>query len=163
VNELRARFGSQVTIEAVAVGKTEGSAKLFLRKHSWAAGLVQIWNEENTGSIEVPVSTLDTLISKHGVPDYIKMDIEGYELAAIEGLSAPVNLMSFEYQLARKDLADRIVILGLLKSRGAKQAAILADGAQSWTVPWISFDVFMKMFPVDLPAETYFGDIFVRF
>ena len=47
--------------------------------------------------IRVPAITLDRLIAEHGRPDFIKIDIEGLEDAALAGLSEPVPLLSFEF------------------------------------------------------------------
>lgn len=41
--------------------------------------------------------TLDTLINTYGKPKYIKVDVEGYEDKVLAGLSAPIDLLSFEY------------------------------------------------------------------
>jgi FkbM family methyltransferase len=70
VKELRARFKDKnIAIEFMAVGEHDGVGELFLRKHTWAAGLIQQWDEENTGSGKVPITTFDALIRKHGIPD----------------------------------------------------------------------------------------------
>lgn len=45
----------------------------------------------------VPVTTLDQLIARFGTPAFCKIDIEGYELEAMEGLSQPLAALSFEY------------------------------------------------------------------
>jgi FkbM family methyltransferase len=45
----------------------------------------------------VPVTTLDALIAQHGLPAFIKIDVEGYELPVVQGLSQPVAALSFEY------------------------------------------------------------------
>jgi FkbM family methyltransferase len=54
---------------------------------------------EFTQAYEVPCLTLDALIESHGVPGYIKIDVEGHELAVLEGLTRPVRLISFEANL----------------------------------------------------------------
>ncbi|HET8726861.1 MAG TPA: FkbM family methyltransferase [Alphaproteobacteria bacterium] len=46
--------------------------------------------------IEVPVTTLDSLIARHGIPAYVKLDIEGSEPAALRGLTLPLPHLSFE-------------------------------------------------------------------
>ena len=51
-------------------------------------------------TVRVPVVTLDTLIADHGVPDYVKVDVEGYEPRVFAGLSQPLKLISFEFQAA---------------------------------------------------------------
>lgn len=45
----------------------------------------------------VRVVTLDGLIQKHGLPAYIKIDVEGFELEVLGGLSHPVPMISVEY------------------------------------------------------------------
>lgn len=48
-------------------------------------------------TIEVEMTTLDNLIGEYGVPSFIKIDVEGYELEVLSGLSHPINMISFEY------------------------------------------------------------------
>jgi FkbM family methyltransferase len=52
-----------------------------------------------TEQYPVKVVTLDALIAQHGTPHYIKIDVEGFELEVIRGLSKPVPFISFELNL----------------------------------------------------------------
>lgn len=47
--------------------------------------------------VDVPVTTLDTLISEFGVPAYCKIDVEGFEFEVISGLNQTIPLLSFEF------------------------------------------------------------------
>ena len=47
----------------------------------------------------VQVTTLDALIAQFGVPQFIKIDVEGFEIEVVRGLSRPVPLLSFELNL----------------------------------------------------------------
>ncbi|HVA49249.1 MAG TPA: FkbM family methyltransferase [Pirellulales bacterium] len=49
--------------------------------------------------VDIPVITLDRLIREHGVPSYIKIDVEGYEVHVVKGLTQQVPLLSFECNL----------------------------------------------------------------
>ena len=50
------------------------------------------WEDE----VEVEVTTLDELTGKFGIPDFCKIDIEGNEVNALEGLTTPLPALSFE-------------------------------------------------------------------
>jgi FkbM family methyltransferase len=47
----------------------------------------------------VQTTTLENLIAQHGVPFYIKIDVEGHELSVLRGLKQPVSYLSFEVNL----------------------------------------------------------------
>jgi len=48
---------------------------------------------------EIETTTLDRLFADFGVPFFIKIDVEGFELSVLKGLSRPVPFLSFEVNL----------------------------------------------------------------
>lgn len=42
-------------------------------------------------------TTLDSLIEIYGKPDYIKIDVEGYEFEVLKGLTQKVGMIAFEF------------------------------------------------------------------
>ena len=64
----------------------------------------------------VRITTVDSLISQYGLPNYIKIDVECFELEVLKGLSHSVELISFEVLAGFPKLAievlDRVSQLG---------------------------------------------------
>ena len=73
------------------------------------------WNQR----LEVEVITLDSLIAEHGLPDFCKIDVEGYESEVLLGLSQPIPILSFEFLSAAPEAAQ--ACLGRLAQLGSYQ------------------------------------------
>lgn len=52
-----------------------------------------------TESYKVPLTTLENLYSKFGIPHFIKIDVEGFELEVIKGMKSLPNYLTFEANL----------------------------------------------------------------
>lgn len=98
-----------VTIVEQAVGRTAGCATLSVSERTpTVTTLSHAWREARGAdadfagvrwnrSVEVPMTTLDALIERFGVPSFVKIDVEGAEPDVLSGLSHPVATLSFEY------------------------------------------------------------------
>jgi FkbM family methyltransferase len=116
---LKRRFtgNPRVTLVPAALGATRGRAQLaidpmnptiatlspeFVAQAGATRGFRRArWREQ----IAVEVATLDDLIAAHGVPNFCKIDVEGYEHAVLEGVSRPLPGLSIEYLPAALDPA----------------------------------------------------------
>jgi len=129
------------------------------------ASLVTDWFPGPTVAYPVPVQTIDDAIAEFGRPAFCKIDVEGFELEVLRGMSAAIPAVSFEYHLSPKDKAKVVDCLDYLGRLGPIRINYLGDGMlalgrRDWSTP----DAFIPFFLHDLEKDGgFFGDIFVRF
>ncbi len=115
VDILRKKFRTTpgVTIVDAAVGAAEGDLLFNVIAPGSAYNTLSAKWVESLGHADgdnrpalalseqypVRVVTLDRLIATHGTPHFIKIDVEGFELEVIRGLSSRVPYLSFELNL----------------------------------------------------------------
>jgi FkbM family methyltransferase len=106
VAALRQRFRKERRVTIVAEGLAERSGALDLSICTEAHTISTFSDEWKTGrfanykwdkTVRVKVTTLDALIAKHGRPSYCKVDVEGFEISVLKGLTRPAPLISFEF------------------------------------------------------------------
>jgi FkbM family methyltransferase len=116
----------------------------------------QVWDRV----IEVPVTTLDALIAAHRQPDFVKIDVEGFEADVLAGLTRALPVLSFELTTIQRDVAfaclDRLAALG---PYGFDIA--LGESQQLTFGSWISHAE-MAGHIAGLPHKANSGDVYAR-
>ncbi|MEM7471861.1 MAG: FkbM family methyltransferase [Pseudomonadota bacterium] len=116
--------------------------------------------QEWDAQVRVPMTTLDRLIACYGMPDFVKIDVEGYEAKALAGLSIPLPMLSFEFTTIQRDVAyaciDRLSEIG----RFAFNVSLSEDHKLRHT-DWISGNE-MSAEIETLPEQANSGDIYAR-
>lgn len=158
------RFENFTLIEA-ALGSGAAIATLYIRKGIGQSSLKKNWEGKIVSSCNVPVVTLDAAIEKFGIPYYCKIDVEGWELEVLQGLSHAIPLISFEFHLNDKDIHKTKACIELLSQRGESEVNITPPEESTFLfVEWVPLDVFLRTFPGLLSSSLrgQYGDIFVR-
>jgi FkbM family methyltransferase len=161
---------SDVTLVQAACGAEEGILKLhinsanptvttasseFVRAADGASG----WEDQRWDkALDVPVTTLDALISVHGLPDFIKIDVEGFEDSVLAGLSRQVPALSFEFTTIQRDVAERC--LRRLETLGYRRFNVALGESQQLTFDADASASEMGRYLADLPHEANSGDVY---
>lgn len=159
VTLLRAACGpeaGEVTLRINSANPTVSTASdAFVTAAAGAEGWEgQIWDH----SVTVPCLTLDGLIADHGQPDFIKIDVEGFELAVLEGLTRPVRALSFEFTTIQKDVAEACI--ERLQDLGDYRFDLALGESQELTFErFVSADE-MIMHLMALPHDANSGDVY---
>jgi FkbM family methyltransferase len=107
IRELKERFGDSIAIEPKGVDEKPGTREMFVSSNTVLSTFSSEWiektkNERFSGmqwnaKKEIQMTTMDELIGKYGIPRFVKVDVEGFELNVLNGLSQKIGSLSFEY------------------------------------------------------------------
>jgi FkbM family methyltransferase len=167
-------------VKRAALGSSQSEGTLHVCDQNTLSTLSSEWldtakrmpefaSKDWSQSIKVPILTLDGLIAEYGTPQFIKIDVEGYEQAVLSGLSMLPKYLSFEYH---RDFAIAVIACIREKCFSADDEfnVIIDDQVDSKPLPpklvldeWVSGEEIVRQFEtgIILGMGSY-GEIFVR-
>jgi FkbM family methyltransferase len=168
------KFGKKINVVNKALGEKPELKDMFISYYSsslsslsteWINDVKKnIYTEESWDKVnKVEVTTLDLLIKEYGKPAFIKIDVEGYELEVLKGLSTPVNMLSFEYLLPdRKQKA--IECLNLIKMINPESLCnySIGENMEFENTEWIPIDNMIFNIDNNKLVTPSIGDIYIK-
>lgn len=109
----------------------------------------------------VPVLTLDLLCEKFGRPCFVKIDVEGYELEVLRGLTIPVPALCFEFTPEFFDFSSACV--ERIQALGDYQWNVSLGESFEWLFPeWKNSDDILSYLRSVSGDKVLFGDVYAR-
>jgi FkbM family methyltransferase len=174
VRKLKRRFGgtSRVEIIHAAAGSHCGEgllrtslirSPLSSMSDEWIAAVKRsgrFSRHEWGAPARVPMTTLDELIGRFGLPDFCKIDVEGFEFQVLRGLSKPIPSLSFEFHVERR--SDAFGCLHYLQRLGDYEFNLaLGNRRRLEFNVWKSSDDIASSLR-SFPQPTLQGDVYAR-
>ena len=164
--------GKSIHLVPMAMGSESGRATMHVSSatgistmsDSWLAAVKATgrfgqasWNR----TIEVEMQTLDHLITQFGLPRFIKVDVEGFELQVLQGLTQPVSMISLEFTPETSDATfaciEHLRKLGPVDLNYSNEES-MQFACESWLQP----DDLRSRLETESAAKGYYGDVYIR-
>lgn len=171
-NILREKFQDKIQIEQVGLSDAPGELEMHIASDPTVSTFDSQYIEETKekfrytewkGTIKVPITTLQSLVDKHGTPRFCKIDVEGFELQVLKGLTSAIPYISIEYIVPERTQAslDCIAVLHRLSPSGVFNYSI-GESMQFALQQWMSYDAFREHVQTAAFNSTSFGDIYFK-
>ena len=170
---LEKKFGNAIQLVTKGLGEKEAIEDFYVASASTISSFSKDWidavKQERFKSytwsapVKIPITTLDKLIEKYGKPHFIKIDVEGYELEVLKGLTQAINWISFEYTVPEQTQKAIDCILQIQKFNPNIQCNYSIEESMEFALSsWLPADAFMQHLSTQEFMITGFGDIYIR-
>jgi FkbM family methyltransferase len=174
INQLINRFkdNGNVIIEPIGLDSKKGNSFIYVASHDTISSMSEdfintvkserfngyVWNEK----VNINVDTLDNMILKYGTPNYIKIDVEGYELSVLKGLTKTIGVISIEFtpELCQSTI-DCINYIDDLNQKSMYNYGYREDKHFKFN-EWITKDEMINYLSSVNDFKIEFGDVYIK-
>lgn len=159
-----------VTIIEAAAGPVDGEVEMMLCTDNqlatcapgWAEALRDRWPAERwERTITVRQVTLDSLIEEFGRPDFVKIDVEGYEEQVLTGLSRRIPTLCFEATIPYIAPALRCVTRLRYRLGMSRFNYVVQEEMKLMLPKWARAAEMIEILR-GLPEKVFYVDVFAR-
>jgi FkbM family methyltransferase len=172
VEMLKLRFRDKIQIVKKALGQNDKEGVIYIGESSAMSSLSKEWidsvskvrfkGKEWNRKEEVKITTLDRLIEQYGLPQFCKIDVEGYEEEVLKGLTKKIPYLSFEYALPEKKVGIANCLRELSRIGNLECNFTLGEKMALELPRWVSKEELMGHLNA-IPSPNPYGDIYTRF
>ena len=148
---LKLKFGKSIHLVGKAVGAQVGKMRFYEGNTSTLSTLSSEWKKRVSDTRfvsetwrparEISVTTLQEIIAQHGVPQFIKIDVEGFEYEVLMGLHTAVPTISLEYTVPEmSDSLEQCLSLLHKLSREYKYNYSVGERMELCAAEWMSYE-----------------------
>lgn len=170
---LNNKFVKKATIIKKGIGSKNEMKDFFISNHNQLSTFSKEWIQTLQSdrfkeskwyeSKPIEIITLDSIIEKTKIPQFIKIDVEGFELEVFKGLSKPFRFLCFEFAVP-----DNLINLQLsLEQLHTNYKNLVFNYAEMDNTflelnQWISYNEIMELINTEEFSLHSAGDIYVK-
>jgi FkbM family methyltransferase len=172
---LNVRFKGDITIVPKGLSGKEETLKMFQGESNTISSFSESWikkvseskrygNHEWKEAGEMQMTTLEKVIEQQGKPNFIKIDVEGFEVEVLKGLKTKIPTISVEYTVPEEtDKALECLELVFSLSNNHVQCNYSVGESMAWQLDkWLSYEEMKSHMESKEFIETGFGDIYIK-
>jgi len=170
VKYLKKRFKGESNFTIVEKGLADKEGEIVMSICEEANSISTLSEKWKTGRFSkykwtekklIPVTTMDNLIKKFGLPVFCKIDVEGFECQVLKGLSQPIKYLSFEF--TKEFFNDAKACIDYLNALEYTKFNCSIDEAASLRFPmWLTAENLLEKLS-SVKDDLLWGDIYAKY